>query len=269
MDIQAYITSGKLELYLLGELSDRERAEVESMAAKYPEIRQELEDLEKVMFEIDHQLGKTPSQATKTKIFESLENELDSKPVEVISPTKTFTLSAWKTLAIAASVSAILASTLALFFAVRYFEKEREFTALLEDQSVLAEDLNQVKLEYQQKDSQLEKLTAGNFQLVKLKGESLEMQKDAEVNLFWDQNAAEVLVAVNNLNALDQEFDYQLWAIGDEGPVGIGLVNAGERFSLQQMQSVAQAGAFAITIEPKGGSESPTLEKLVVIGNVA
>jgi len=32
---------------------------------------------------------------------------------------------------------------------------------------------------------------------------------------------------------------------------------------------VSQAGSFAITIEPKGGSESPTLTKLVVHGEVA
>ena len=133
----------------------------------------------------------------------------------------------------------------------------------------MADNLNQVKLEFEAKDSQLDKLVAGDFRLVKLKGESLEMQKDASVNLFWDQGAQEVFIAVTNLNELGTEYDYQLWAIGDQGPIGIGLVNAGEKMTLQQMQAVAQAGAFAITIEPKGGSESPTLDKLVVIGNVA
>lgn len=76
-------------------------------------------------------------------------------------------------------------------------------------------------------------------------------------------------MAVNNLNELSEEFDYQLWVIGDQGPIGIGLVNERKKMTLQQMQAVAQAGTFAITIEPKGGSESPTLDKLVVIGNVA
>ena len=74
---------------------------------------------------------------------------------------------------------------------------------------------------------------------------------------------------MNKLNSLGGEYDYQLWAIGPDGPVGIGLVNPGERFTLQQMQAVAEAGSFAITIEPKGGSQSPTLEKLVVLGEVA
>jgi anti-sigma-K factor RskA len=88
--------------------------------------------------------------------------------------------------------------------------------------------------------------------------------------VLWDQNAQVVFIAINNLNDLSDEFDYQLWAIGDDGPVGIGLVNNKvEKLTLQQMQAVAQAGAFAITIEPKGGSKAPNLEKLVVLGEVA
>jgi anti-sigma-K factor RskA len=273
VDIQAYITSGKLELFLLGELSERERAEVVSMAAQFPEIQQELDELEQAMFDIDNSIGVVPSAAVKTKIFDSLESEfkVETTPSPGIAPMegKVVSLSPWKSFAVAASFVAVLASAAAIFYASKFYEKEQQFTALLQDQSVMADNLNQVKLEYEKKDSQLDKLVAGDFRLVKLKGENLNMQKDASVNLFWDQSAQEVFVAVNNLNELSDEYDYQLWAIGDQGPIGIGLVNEGMKMTLQQMQAVAQAGAFAITIEPKGGSEEPTLDKLVVIGNVA
>jgi anti-sigma-K factor RskA len=273
VDIQAYITSGKLELFLLGELSERERAEVVSMAARFPEIQQELDELEQAMFDIDNSIGVVPSAAVKTKIFDSLESEfkVETTPSPGIAPMegKVVPLSPWKSFAVAASIVAVLASAAAIFYASKFYEKEQQFTALLQEQSVMADNLNQVKLEYEEKDSQLDKLVAGDFRLVKLKGESLNMQKDASVNLFWDQSAQEVFVAVNNLNELSEEYDYQLWAIGDQGPIGIGLVNEGMKMTLQQMQAVAQAGTFAITIEPKGGSASPTLDKLVVIGNVA
>jgi anti-sigma-K factor RskA len=274
VDIQAYITSGKLELFLLGDLSEQERAEVVAMAAKFPEIQKELDELEDAMFAIDELTGKTPSLAIKDKIFDSLESGFKTDPVvsnsaTVVSEAKVVVLSPWKSFAVAASIVAVLASGVAIFYASKFYEKEQQFMALLQDQSVLADNLNQVKLDFVQKESQLDKLVAGDFRLVKLKGESLDMQKDASVNLFWDQSAQEVFVAVNNLNDLSDEFDYQLWAIGDEGPIGIGLVNEGMKMTLQQMQAVAQAGTFAITIEPKGGSQSPTLDKLVVIGNVA
>ena len=49
MNINDYISSGILELYVTGELSPAERAEVEAMAVKHPEIRTELEAIEIAM----------------------------------------------------------------------------------------------------------------------------------------------------------------------------------------------------------------------------
>ena len=42
MDIKAYITSGILEDYCLGVLSDAESVQVQKMAAVYPEIKKEI-----------------------------------------------------------------------------------------------------------------------------------------------------------------------------------------------------------------------------------
>jgi anti-sigma-K factor RskA len=277
VNIQEYIESGKLELFLLGELTEREREEVIAMAKAYPEIQQELDSLEQSMFAFDELTGKNPSAHVKEKIFASLENEfkIEEAPKAVTAPnpapteTNVVKLTPWKPFAVAASLVAILASATAIYFAGKFYETDQKFTALLQDQQVMADNLNQVKLQYKETDNRLDRLVAGDFRRVEMKGETLPMQKDAKVDVFWDQKAQEVFVAVNNLNSLSAEFDYQLWAIGKNGPVGIGLVNPGEKFTLQQMQAVAEAGAFAITIEPKGGSKAPTLEKLVVLGEVA
>lgn len=270
MDIQSYIASGKLELFLLGDLNEREREEVITLARMYPEIQNELDSLEEKMLAFDQKTGPVPSTKVKDKIFASLESEFKSAETPKARPaeTKVVSLSPWKSFAAAASIVAVLASAAAIFYATKYYEKDQQFTALLQEQSVMADNLNQVKFEYEQKDVLVEKLVAGDFKRVQLKVGGLEIQKDAEVDVFWDQNAQEVFVAVNNLNDLSEEYDYQLWAIGSKGPIGIGLVNSGQKLTLQQMQSVAEAGVFAITIEPKGGSQSPTLDKLVVIGNV-
>lgn len=274
MDIQSYIASGKLELFLLGELTEREREEVLTLAKTYPEIQNELDELEEAMFSFDRLTGPTPSPELKARIFDSLESDFQKNVTEKVSPvvpieTKVVKLSPWKNFAVAASLVAVLASAAAIYFAGKYYDVDERFTALLQDQQVMADNLNQVKLQYEETDSRLDRLVAGDFKRVEMKGEGFEMQKDAKVDVFWDQSKQEVFVAVNNLNSLSAEFDYQLWAIGKDGPVGIGLVNPGEKFTLQQMQAVAEAGVFAITIEPKGGSEAPTLEKLVVLGEVA
>lgn len=277
MNIQEYIESGKLELFLLGELTEREREEVIAMAKAHPQIQEELEALEQSMFAFDELTGKVPSTQVKEKIFASLENEFkkEEAPKVTSAPSlapvesKVVKITPWKPFAVAASLVAVLASAAAIYFAGKFYETDQKFTALLQDQQVMADNLNQVKLEYEETDSRLDRLVAGDFRRVEMIGETLSMQKDAKVDVFWDQKAQEVFVAVNNLNSLSAEFDYQLWAIGKDGPVGIGLVNPGEKFTLQQMKAVAEAGAFAITIEPKGGSKAPTLEKLVVLGEVA
>ena len=46
IDIRDYIASGVLEAYVLGDISEKERAEVESFATLHPEIKQEKEAIE-------------------------------------------------------------------------------------------------------------------------------------------------------------------------------------------------------------------------------
>lgn len=271
MDIQNYILSGKLELYLLGELSEREREEVARMAKLYPEIQKELDQLEEAFFEIDQKSGVAPSASVKKNIFETLENDFKKEEtIAVKEPVsaKIVPMQHWKAYFAAACVAAVLSTFAAIYYANQYFDLDQRFTALVQEQSLMAEELNQFKVNFEQKDAQLETLLTGNFERVPMKGEGFEIQKDALVDVWWDKSASSVFVSVNNLSGLEDQYDYQLWAIGDQGPIGIGLVNANQKFTLQQMEAVASAGTFAITIEPKGGSQSPTLEKLVVIGNV-
>ncbi len=278
MDIQAYISSGKLELFVLGELTEREREEVIALAKQHPEIQKELDEIEEAIFNFDNRSADLPSAGLKNRILDELgedwtnESHISTGSDDTSSKekdaTKQVKISPWKGYAAAAAVVAVVSTAFAIFFAVRYYDVEERFTALLEQNAILAEDLqsNQVRLE--NLDTQLDKLLGGNFERVFMIGEGLPMQEDARVDVFWDRATEEVLLSVDNLAALDEGQDYQLWAIGPDGPIGIGLVNPQERLTLQQMQAISQADAFAITIEPKGGSPSPTLEQLVVLGEV-
>ncbi len=134
MDIQSYIASGKLELFLLGELNEREREEVLALARKYPEIQKELDALEETMFAFDQKTGPVPSSKVKDKIFANLESEFKAAetPKGRASETKVVSLSPWKSYAAAASIVAVLASAAAIFYATKYYEKDQQFTALLQ-----------------------------------------------------------------------------------------------------------------------------------------
>ncbi|WP_162340504.1 anti-sigma factor [Cyclobacterium salsum] len=273
MDIQAYISSGKLELFVLGDLNETEQQEVLSMAKKYPEIQKEIAEIEAAMFAFDQASGPEPSPAVKNKIFASLDAERESEGTSDEYLEKEVKLypaaNPWKPFAVAASLTAVIAIGAAAYFGYRYYEAEERVLLALEQNASLAENLQRTEFRLDQLDADTKQLLSGNFDRVPMKGEGLPMQEDARVDVFWDRESQEVFLSVNQLASLDENSDYQLWAIGEDGPVGIGLVDSEARLNLQSMQAAGEAQAFAITIEPKGGSESPTLEKLVVLGEVS
>lgn len=76
-----------------------------------------------------------------------------------------------------------------------------------------------------------------------------------------------MLLTSAQLPQAPEGFQYQLWAIVDGAPVDAGLLEGLEDW--QNMKDISgEAVAFAITLEPEGGSASPTMEEMVVIGNV-
>ena len=71
-----------------------------------------------------------------------------------------------------------------------------------------------------------------------------------------------------SLPAPSEEQQYQLWAIVDGQPVDAGVFDIEKGNILQQLKTISNAQAFAVTLEKKGGSPTPTLAALFLIGNV-
>lgn len=64
----------------------------------------------------------------------------------------------------------------------------------------------------------------------------------------------------------DKDHQYQLWAIRKLKPVSLGVFDIGNKDSIiQSMTSIDKAAAFAVTLEPRGGSEKPTLKQMVAM----
>jgi len=102
------------------------------------------------------------------------------------------------------------------------------------------------------------------FTRVVMKG--TENAPEAMAYVYWNQQTSEVYLRIQSLKQLAQENQYQLWAIVDGKPVDAGVFDGIEN-GLLKMKELTGAAAFAVTIEPRGGKPSPTLETLQVIGN--
>nr|WP_235998250.1 anti-sigma factor [Hymenobacter sp. BT559] len=92
----------------------------------------------------------------------------------------------------------------------------------------------------------------------------------ARARVLFNKAAHRVYVDVAQLPPLPSGKQYQLWALDQGKPVDAGVLTAATTAGdgLQQMKDITSAQAFAMTVEPTGGSAGPTLDTMTVIGNI-
>lgn len=260
MNIEEYIASGILELYALGELTVAEQAEVEQMCDVHEEIRLELSLIESTMGALAQHTAMTPPPALKEKIKTQIVVPAPkTKTIEMpaTAPERSFNF------AIAASVSvAILASALAFYFYTQWQAAQGQLEVLIAQNQEVADNYQFVNKRLQGLESDLDILSSPDYARIAMNGTENSPQSLATV--YWNSNTAEVYLKIQNLKSLSEQQQYQLWAIVDGVPVDMGVFDNSS--DLLKMKSVAAAAAFAVTIEPKGGSENPSLETMQVVG---
>ncbi len=268
MDVKEYISSGILESYVLGAASDQEQREVQCLSSIYPEIAEAVQALNNDMENFAHSLAQEPPSSLKEKIMAAIQNveqesvlkqtqTLPSDNTRVVqNETGPMTVTKTKRPWLAAASLAALIGLTAVFF-------------------VNQKNQNAEKLALEQKVEQIEKRSTeinsllANVSTKKIQLNGTETQADAKVSVFWNSETQDVAFTVNNLPELPNDQDYQLWAIVDGKPTDMGVLDYQSALQtiVKSEKKVSGAQAFAITIEPKGGSVNPTLTSMVVVGN--
>jgi anti-sigma-K factor RskA len=106
-----------------------------------------------------------------------------------------------------------------------------------------------------------------SFKLLKLQGTP--KSPSSALTVAWSPAKKQVMIDMANANmpANDKDHQYQLWALVGGKPVDLGVFDANTTSKdMKEMKSIASADAFAVTLEPRGGSLSPTMDQMVVIG---
>jgi anti-sigma-K factor RskA len=276
LNTEKYISSGILEAYVLGDLTQAEKSEVEKMVSLYPEIRAELALIEDTMEAIAFRTAVAPKNSSKEKILakvfaeEEQDNRLQEAPDAAQEPkaAKEISISGRYSYYMAAAVTfALLSSVAAFIFWGKWQEAESRLSVVVAERTAIAQRYRTVENRLDAVNQQLAVYTNDNFSEVTLEGLALAPQ--AVATIFWNKNTREVFLNPAGLPAIPAGKQYQLWAIVDGQPVDIGLIASGENGGLVKMKQIAQASAFAITLEPSGGSPSPTLDQMVVLGKVS
>lgn len=255
MDIQAYIKSGVLELYVIGQLSPREMREVEEMAAKHPEVKKELVAIEQTLEAYSLKNQAAPAPGT----FEKITAEIQSKPSKLAPVSKG--LPVW--------LGALL-GLLTLLLAIVLFIIWNNNQQLEIEKAAMTLALAECETAAQG----LQEEAARPMALLRLNGtqtillEGTEVAPASQAAVYFNPLSQKSYLDPFQLPTPDADKQYQLWALIDGVPTDMGVfdpVADGESFI--EVPYIANADAFAITLEPTGGSLNPTLTALQVIGN--
>ena len=105
-----------------------------------------------------------------------------------------------------------------------------------------------------------------NVKMASMKG--LEISPASYATVYWDTTSHDVYLLTNNLPIPASDKQYQLWALLNGKPVDLGVFDIKKERLLIQAKNTQGAEAFAITLENKGGSPTPTMEKIYVMGKL-
>lgn len=264
MNIREYISSGILEAYALGELSEKERSEVENNLARYPELREELEQIEEAQERLLMKAAVQPRTAVKDQLFAKISEAPEAK---FISMDGGPSAAIWKWAAAASIAVAIVSSYLAFQYRNQLKDTQKNLQNLIAQNQRMAQDYNQVNERLDKIESDLKVIDNPAFQRVVLAGTP--NAPDAKAYVYWNKDSKEVYLSLQNMKELAKENQYQLWAIIDGKPVDAGVFDGTLADGLLKMKDIGNgATLFAVTIEPRGGKPAPTLETMQVAGPV-
>ncbi len=281
MELKEIISSGLLELYITGLTSDEETLQVEQWAEQYPEVSNEIADLQNIMetyalaeaISPDVELKEKilakiqPDDSVKDKIFSRIKPS-KQQPFTVIKPSQTFpsatpihSIHSYLKWAVAASVILLLGS---LIFNYSYYNKYQSASRELQTAQQELQKQEQIAAAM---DKDLHVMTDKFAMPVVLNG--TEHSPEALAKIFWMKNTGDVYVDPTNLPVCPVGKQYQLWAIVDGKPVDAGMIPITIEtqkgvFHIQKMKSFGKAQAFAITLEKLGGSPAPTMDQMIV-----
>ncbi|MCB2410286.1 anti-sigma factor [Hymenobacter lucidus] len=280
MNIQEYIESGILEEYALGVLDAAQRAEVERYAAEYPAVQQELDLIQQGLESYAQAHTQNPPAGMRERVLAGFQAAIRqpeaAAPVAVAAePVVRSIASAQPGEAEAAGFNWLMAASVALLVLSaaanlilynRWQSSETQLVALQADQSRVASTMQAVEKRLDTRTQELAVLRSEQFNAVELAGTPV--APEAKARVLYNKATKAVYVDVRNLPTLPEGKQYQLWAMDKGKPVDAGMLAAATTAgdSLQQMKNIANAEAFAMTVEPAGGSENPTMETMTVLG---
>lgn len=238
--LEDILKSGKLEEYVLGLLDDNESKLIESLVKKHPEVKSRIRAIESSLEGLAKANKIDPHPDLKKRVFDNIKDPNQS--------SKKSSIQKWMTLtSLAASV----------ILGVLLFTTKQNNSSLSQELITLQDECERKQLAYQMDEELLYFLRHEATVPVQLDN----TERNANLMVYFNPVAEQSMIKINELPALSTNETYQLWADVEGEMIDMGVFALGNAFI--PMKYISDPESFNITIEPAGGSEHPTVSRLV------
>ncbi len=255
MDINQYISSGIIEMYVMGLCAPNEKAELELLRTQHPQLNSAITAFE-IVFEKNALQAAT---ATTPQMDAAILKELQTKTTPVVTMPVYSTVKKinWLKPLTAAAVLLLVASCI---FNYTLYKKT-------EAQQLAINKITSTPLPVTLPESDYNILRTKSITPVAMYG--VGYHSICRCTIFWDKNTGKAFMMIHHLVKPGSEKKYQLWAMVNNKPVNVGLIDDSIRDRFIEMQNVpADAKGFIVTLENAAGSTTPTLEETYLSGNI-
>jgi hypothetical protein len=173
-----------------------------------------------------------------------------------------------KYFAAAAVVLLVVSTGLNFYFFQQYKLYSSKYDGIVASQQQLAANTNVLQAKVQAYESSLSIIKDPNMVAVKMPAAPTSPSPGSMATIYWNKSTKDVFLLLNNMPQPESGKQYQLWAIVGGKPVDKGVFNMNDAGALIKMKNTPEAEAFAVTLEKQGGSPTPTMNQMYVMGTI-
>lgn len=285
MDVQRYISSGIIENHIVGLVSESESRDVETAMLQYPEVKAAADAIQQDMERYVELFAKKPPAGLKRQLMDKLKNLVEEEPatVEVAAaqpaheeyhkeqPEKSQVsispLRIWQYSAAAAVLLLIISGSLNLVYMNQVNGYKSKGAEMESAQAAAVQERDAFRDQLQAAQKELNLIKEPGFHWIRMTG--LAKHPGVYATICWNPESKDAYIIPQALPEPPADKQYQLWAIVNGKPIDAGIFELGDKISMRKVKAVDAAQVFAVTLEKKGGSPSPSLDQMFVAGKVS
>jgi hypothetical protein len=243
-------------LYFLNDINEKEFAEMKAVLdSGDPEFQKIYHNMKNVFLHLSLAAELTePPQRIKEKIFSEIHGEDIYQSVKISEKLAGFLGLNRPVLSLAVILILFVGVVTLAFY----------LTEMIQKIKIQKTEIVELKNNIERKNELLNILESKEIEVVIMNG--LDVNPAGYGKILWNPETKSAILQVSNLPVINKGKNYQLWLIKNNIPVSAGVFDISEEkenfFKIENLAETEKQNinAFAVTLEPKGGTAQPTGE---------